>query len=85
MFFLSHLFLFSIIKGAVNFSQPLSLTLFYLIIFLKVPIPSMEHSTTSPDFRNCGGFMPMAVPAGVPVAMIVPACSVIPWDSSLMI
>ena len=32
--------------------------------------------------RNFGGSMPIATPPGVPVAMIVPAFSVIPCDSS---
>ena len=50
--------------------------------FTSSPIPPIPHRTTSPFFRNFGGSMPIATPPGVPVAMIVPAFSVIPCDSS---
>ena len=39
-------------------------------------MPSMAHSTVSPDWRNLGGSKPMPTPAGVPVAMMVPGSSV---------
>ena len=45
-------------------------------------MPSMAHSTVSPDWRNLGGSKPMPTPAGVPVAMMVPGSSVIPPVSS---
>jgi hypothetical protein len=35
--------------------------------FESLPKPVMVISTTSPDLRNVGGFMPMPTPAGVPV------------------
>ena len=33
------------------------------------PSPSIPNSTTSPDLRYCGGFIPGPTPAGVPVEM----------------
>ena len=51
-------------------------------VFLSVPIPSIIHSTASPVSRNFGGTNPMPTPAGVPVAMIVPAFKVMPFVSS---
>lgn len=44
-------------------------------------MPSMEHSTTSPGFRNFGGSKPMPTPDGVPVEMMVPGSSVMPEDN----
>ena len=37
------------------------------------PIPSISQVTTSPVFKNFGGSNPIPTPAGVPIAMIVPA------------
>lgn len=51
--------------------------------FFSVPIPSIMHSTTSPGLRNLGGSKPIPTPAGVPVAMMVPAFRVMPRLSSL--
>ena len=34
----------------------------------SVPIPSISIETTSPGFRNSGGFRPALTPSGVPVA-----------------
>lgn len=51
--------------------------------FFSVPIPSIMHSTTSPGLRNLGGSKPIPTPAGVPVAMMVPALRVMPRLSSL--
>ena len=48
-------------------------------------MPSISQVTTSPFFKNCGGVKPIPTPAGVPVAMIVPARSVMPRVSSAMI
>ena len=45
-------------------------------------MPSMAHSTMSPDWRNLGGSKPMPTPAGVPVAMMVPGSRVMPAVSS---
>ena len=39
--------------------------------FVRVPMPSISHRTTSPGTRNCGGSIPMPTPAGVPVALRV--------------
>lgn len=50
--------------------------------FVRLPIFSIVQVITSPGFKKHGGTMPIPTPAGVPVAMIVPACSVIPADSS---
>src|SRR6202030_3036964 len=36
------------------------------------PSPSMPSVTTSPAFRNVGGFMPRPTPGGVPVMMTSP-------------
>ena len=46
---------------------------------------SIEHSTISPDFRNCGGSIPRPTPAGVPVNIISPALRVSPLDKSEII
>ena len=43
---------------------------------LLQPMPSMPISMTSPGSSQRGGFMPMATPAGVPVAMISPGSRV---------
>src|SRR4051794_39727959 len=40
------------------------------------PKPSMPRVTTSPTLRNCGGFMPVPTPGGVPVVTISPGISV---------
>ena len=53
--------------------------------FLNTPIPSILHSTTSPSFRKVGGTIPIPTPAGVPVAIMVPAWSVMPSESMEMI
>lgn len=57
----------------------------YRTTLQSVPIPSIEHSTISPDFRNLGGSNPMPTPEGVPVAMMVPGISVMPEESSSII
>ena len=57
----------------------------YRTTLRSVPIPSTEHSTTSPDLRNLGGSNPMPTPEGVPVAMMVPGISVMPEESSSII
>ena len=44
---------------------------------LFVPIRSMPHSTLSPGFSNTFGSRKIPTPAGVPVAMMSPASSVI--------
>ena len=44
-----------------------------------VPSPSMPSSTTSPFFRNFGGFMPRPTPGGVPVEMMSPGSSDMNW------
>ena len=59
--------------GAGKSSSPYSTTGFF-----SVPIPSITHSTTSPGLRNLGGSKPIPTPAGVPVAMMVPAFRVMP-------
>lgn len=64
--------------GAGKYSSPYSTTGFF-----SVPIPSIMHSTTSPGLRNLGGSKPIPTPAGVPVAMMVPAFKVMPRLSSL--
>ena len=64
--------------GAGKCSSPYSTTGFF-----SVPIPSIMHSTTSPGLRNLGGSKPIPTPAGVPVAMMVPAFKVMPRLSSL--
>src|SRR3954453_2786313 len=40
------------------------------------PRPSMPRVTTSPTLRNCGGFMPVPTPGGVPVVTISPGIRV---------
>ena len=40
------------------------------------PSPSMPRVTTSPTLRNCGGFMPVPTPGGVPVVTMSPGSSV---------
>lgn len=45
-------------------------------------MPSMLHATTSPGCSHSGGSKPMPTPAGVPMEMIVPGRSVMPWLSS---
>lgn len=59
----------------------------YAIVFSRTPIPSISQRTTSPDSRYfcTDGYIPRATPLGVPVAMIVPALSVMPADSSSII
>lgn len=47
-------------------------------VLVRLPMPSISQRTVSPGFRNCGGSMPMPTPAGVPVAMMVPAFRVMP-------
>ena len=64
---------FKFIEFNINFRQKPYSTLF--VIF---PIFSISHSTTSPALRNLGGVKPIPTPAGVPVAIIVPALRVIP-------
>ena len=54
-------------------------------MLVSLPIFSISQVTMSPDLRNFGGLKPMPTPAGVPVAMIVPASRVMPCDSSAMI
>src|ERR1700730_5087575 len=49
------------------------------IVDRSVPIRLIVTSTTSPTCNQIGGFMPIAVPDGVPVAMTSPGCRVIPW------
>jgi hypothetical protein len=39
----------------------------------------MPSVTTSPALRNCGGFMPMPTPGGVPVVMMSPGIRVMNW------
>ena len=51
---------------------------------VRLPMPSISQRTVSPGLRNCGGSMPMPTPAGVPVAMMVPAFRVMPCESSWM-
>lgn len=49
-------------------------------ILLRItPSPSIETSTTSPSVSHLGGFMPRATPPGVPVRIIDPFSSVVPW------
>ena len=48
------------------------------ILFVKVPIPSMNTSTLSPSFSQTFGFIPIPTPDGVPVKMRLPASSVVP-------
>src|ERR1700691_378524 len=43
------------------------------------PRCSIPNSTTSPAFKYCGGFMPNATPAGVPVLMTSPGSNVMNW------
>lgn len=49
--------------------------------FDKVPIGSMVMSMLSPACKNFGGVNPLPTPDGVPVAIISPASSVMPFDS----
>ena len=51
----------------------------------KLPIFSMVQVTSCPFFKNFGGSKPAPTPAGVPVAIISPASSVIPSESSWII
>ena len=55
---------------------------YYLIVLVILPIPSISQVTVSPGFKKFGGTKPMPTPAGVPVAIMVPAFSVIPCDNS---
>jgi len=48
------------------------------IVDWSLPIGAMVTSTTSPACNHTGGFIPNAVPDGVPVAMTSPGCRVIP-------
>lgn len=57
----------------------------YSTVLVSVPIPSISQTTVSPHSRKQGGCIPMPTPAGVPVAITVPALSVIPWLSSAII
>jgi len=53
-----------------------------------VMVPTYGKTSTensSPSFKNCGGFMPAATPAGVPVKIVQPAGSVVPCERKLMI
>src|ERR1043165_7550981 len=47
----------------------------------RTPIPSTSASITSPDFKNSGGFLAKPTPSGVPVATIVPAGTVMPFET----
>ena len=42
------------------------------------PMPSTSQITSSPFFKKLGGTKPIPTPAGVPVAMMVPAFKVMP-------
>src|SRR5271155_5455655 len=55
------------------------------IRFSRTPMPPISIRTTSPPLRNLGGLKPMPTPAGVPVAITSPGCSVMPADSVSMI
>lgn len=48
------------------------------IRFVNFPIFSISTSTTSPSFKNTGGFMNKPTPPGVPVITSVPRWSVCP-------
>lgn len=50
----------------------------YSHMFRKLPIFSIVHTTSSPGLRKHGGFIPMPVPAGVPVDITHPGLRVIP-------
>src|SRR6201999_3605748 len=43
------------------------------------PRPSMPRRTTSPGFRNRGGFWPRPTPGGVPVEITSPGSRVMNW------
>ena len=51
-------------------NRPFSHNHVYPTVFSSFPIPLISHLTTSPFLRNFGGFIPIATPPGVPVAMI---------------
>lgn len=71
----------SLICSRLNIKSPYAV-MCYITLFSRTPMSSISHLTVSPGLRNTGGFMLMATPPGVPVAITVPAASVIPWDSS---
>ncbi len=48
-------------------------------VFSIAPTPSISQRTRSPGFRNPGGCMKKATPAGEPVTMMSPGNSVIAW------
>ena len=53
-----------------------------------VMVPTYGKTSTensSPSFKNCGGFIPAATPAGVPVKIVQPAGRVVPCERKLMI
>ena len=56
----------------------------FTILFLMTPIPSTSVSMTSPSFIYSGGVRPRPTPSGVPVAMMSPGSSVIPFDRDSM-
>src|SRR3984957_821689 len=55
------------------------------ISFSSTPMPPISMRTTSPPLRYFGGSKPTPTPAGVPVAITSPGCSVIPADNVSMI
>ena len=81
--------LYYMMRYLVHFDSRMSSLFFdffnyFFTRFSRTPIPSISQRTRSPSARYLGGSKPMPTPAGVPIAMIVPALSVIPWDSSEM-
>ena len=77
-FFSPFLNLFAISSAAAG----ACLTADYRTVLVRVPMPSMLHATSSPGCSHFGGSKPMPTPAGVPMEMIVPGRSVMPWLSS---
>ena len=74
IYILSHLTVFALfVDNHSLFSASLIIHCRSVTTFLRQPIPSILRSTTSPSLRNVGGVIPIPTPAGVPVAMTVPA------------
>ena len=85
--YLNHIFLHNILllcyqcyptKQTEEHRQKCQKGLPYFTSLVSLPMPSISQVTTSPAFRNLGGSKPIPTPAGVPMAMMVPACKVMP-------